>query len=196
MKKLFCLLLTSLCLLAAVSGCGTTPTQGPEETPFENPNTTQGATASITENPTTAIANLTAKERFESMGYEIRFDGVTEERPDEDGFNMPHTDVTVVLLKNGSDTDFKPQVKDLIGGMMDEWYNDPEYVVTIYQPPGEFVAATSVYYAGYGDEIFVSFDQASGLLTVWHRVFYEGGPDTPIEECYEDWVTVATKTLT
>jgi len=194
MKKLFIL----LCLIAvAISGCArATPTEKPADNtpivtaPVVSPTTEPAATVPYQTPSQDDIEN--AAERFKSLGYAIRFDSETQDKPDENGFEMPYTDITVVLLRNGTETGFKPQVKDMIGGVMSEWYDDPEYVATIYQPPGSYIAATSVYYAGAGDEIFVSYNAADNVLTVWHRVFYEGGPDDAIEDLYEPWEVVAT----
>jgi|GEM_PF-5577901 len=138
----------------------------------------------------------TPGEALVALGYDIKFDIKTRMVSDEFNFDLPYTDIEVILLHNGQPTDQCVNLENLLGGAMTDeengWRLDDERMANIHNPPENTVTGTQVYYAGGGDDVFVSFDLSKKLLTVWHRKFLEVGPYDNFEDGFGPWESVGS----
>ena len=204
MKKIVCLsaALMLLCASILLIGCGESKSHTDLTMPTipSNSSTSEIALTTIASQTTTSTApveNMTAKQSLLALGYDIGFaiDGYTE--TDSSGFEFPASNVDVILLRiDGQQIGYLAHLEGFIGNAMipeeDGWCFDEEQLADIYKLPQNTVAGTEFYYAGAGDQVFVSFDPLEGLITVWHREFFEGGFDTPIEDTVDEWEAVSS----
>ena len=132
--------------------------------------------------------DVTPRESLLALGYAIAFNIEEHEEADVCGFDLPFSDIEVVLLRDGEPVTQLALIENLLGGA---WEYAEEYLTEyIYNPPENVVAGIQAYYAGGGDQVLVSFEPASGTITVWHREFAEMCEGDSIEDSVDPWEAV------
>ena len=143
--------------------------------------------------PLTGVAEgATGRDALRALGFDIEFVIEEHEETLEDGFEYPISVVEVVLLYDGEPTDCRTMIAGLFGSVYEY---DEEALSETYNPPENAIAGVQAYYAGAGDQIFVSYDPLGGMVMVWYRMFGEVSPNIDWEDCFDEWVEMDSYAL-
>ena|GEM_PF-5915803 len=180
MKKI----VIALCALALLGGCAKATLVPPPVTP----------------QPTVVLdPSLSDKEQLLAIGYTVVFDVNSRLEIAETGEECPVCDVEVMLYHGEAPTEYRFFFPDLPGMMMtieeNGWQWTDEELAETYLLPDNTVAGTQVYFAGGGEDIYVSFVPGDNVLVVWHREFTEFDPTITQAEATAPWEIVESREL-